>query len=347
MRVAFLTNDWAADRLDNLYVPNGTPFYRCYLPMTTIPGAVMGRPRFTTRDGFGVDDGAYGRYGFDVVVLKMLMDRQISRQIEVARSLGQRVIVDVDDYAPGLHPANVAHHYSDPAVSPGSNWQTHEANIVAADTITVSTPFLYVYYSTLHPDVRLIRNGIDPAMFLPLREQQHRPAVGWMGSLGWRSEDVETMGGWLPDFIERNKLRFHHGGHVDRFGYAYTRIGVKREFCSIQPMVPMTRLRSIMDFDIGLVPLNPIPFNEAKSCLKGLEYAASGIPFVARGLPEYARIAAEGIGEVAESDEEWLEAMNRLLSRKARVEAVERALAALPAHTIDARAPEWAAALSP
>jgi len=343
---AFLTNDWAEDRLDNLYVPNGTPFYRCFLPMTVTPGAVMGKPRFSPKEGFGVDDGRYGRFGYDTVVLKMMMDKQTIRQIEVARSIGQRVVVDVDDFAPGLHPSNVAHHYSDPKVSPGSNWQTHEQVILAATTVTVSTPFLLAHYSALHPDVRIIRNGIDLSMFQPLRAQEKTPVMGWMGSLGWRSEDVETLTPWLPTFIHRHRLRFHHGGHVDAFGWAYEKIGLPRSSCSIQPMVPMTRLRTIMEFDIGLVPLNDIPFNHAKSALKGLEYAASGIPFIAQALPEYQRIAADGIGLTATTPQEWQEAATSLLTRKARVEAAERATDALSAHTIEARAPEWAAALA-
>jgi hypothetical protein len=344
--VAFLTNDWAEDRLDNLYIPNGTPFYRCFLPMTVTPHSVMGKPRFSPREGFGVEDGRYGKFGYDTVLLKMLMDKQIVKQIELARAIGQRVVVDVDDFAPGLHHTNVAHHYSDPKVSPGSNWQTHEQVILAASTVTVSTPFLRDYYDALHPDVRMIRNGIDLGMFAPLRDQQHVPVVGWMGSLGWRSEDLETMAPWLPGFIAQHRLRFHHGGHVERFGYAYEKIGIPRGSCSVQPMVPMTRLRSLMEFDIGLVPLNDIPFNHAKSALKGLEYAASGIPFVAQGLPEYQRIAADGIGQTAQTPAEWTERVGWLLSRKNRAEAVEEALAALPAHSIEARASEWQAVLS-
>jgi hypothetical protein len=38
---------------------------------------------------------------------------------------------------------------------------------------------------------------------------------------------------------------------------------------------------------VGLVPLTRGPFNEAKSYLKGLEYAAAGIPFIATPTEEY------------------------------------------------------------
>jgi hypothetical protein len=47
-------------------------------------------------------------------------------------------------------------------------------------------------------------------------------------------------------------------------------------------------------FDVGLVPLVKNDFNEAKSCLKGMEYAACGIPCIATPTAEYRRWVKEG-----------------------------------------------------
>lgn len=346
MTVAFITKDWAVDKRDNVHVPNGAGWYRCYLPMTVVPGAKMGKPRFNLTEGFGIDTPDGGVFGFDTVVLKLLMEKQTVRQIEKAKSLGQRVIVDVDDYFPGIHSANVAAHYASPEVSPNENRDWHEQVVMLADTVTVSTPFLRDYYAPLHPDVRMIRNGVDLDMFKPLHRQVGRTAIGWVGSLGWRSEDLETMRPWLPALVEKFGLRFHHGGHYDPFGFAYEKAGVRRERCSIQPMVPVHRVRSLMDFDIGLVPLNDIPFNHAKSCLKGLEYAASGIPFVAQALPEYRLLESEGVGKTAETPAEWTEAVAALIPAQARRRAAEAAYEALSGWTIEARAGEWVDAVT-
>jgi hypothetical protein len=65
------------------------------------------------------------------------------------------------------------------------------------------------------------------------------------------------------------------------------------------PMQPMNRYHLMFQMDIGLVPLNDIPFNRAKSFIKGLEYTASGIPFVAQGTGEYELLATDGVGRVA------------------------------------------------
>ena len=47
----------------------------------------------------------------------------------------------------------------------------------------------------------------------------------------------------------------------------------------------------VAQLDTGIVPLQRSRFNEAKSNLKGLEYAALGVPFVASPTAEYERLA--------------------------------------------------------
>lgn len=345
-RTCFVTNDFTHDPLTNDIIPSGVSFYRCVMPMSVIPDAMIGRPRFSVGEGIGIDDGGDGIFGFSVVVLKLLKHKKYLKWVQKAQALGQRIVVDVDDFFQGLHPANSAYSVTDPAVNPVENREFMETITLMADTITVSTPFLRDHYAAKHPDVRLVRNSILPSMF-DQRKQADRPIIGWMGALAWRSEDLETLSGWLPKFIADNHLRFHHSGHIDGYDYAADLIGIPRKGTSVQGMVPMSRLRKLFTMDIGLVPLNPIPFNHAKSGIKGLEYSAAGIPFVASDLPEYRLLAADGIGQVAATDEEWVEAMNGLLSRRARVEAAESAReAVLARHTIASRAEEWLAAIT-
>jgi hypothetical protein len=73
-----------------------------------------------------------------------------------------------------------------------------------------------------------------------------------------------------------------------------------------------------MPIDIGIVPLHPSPFNEAKSNLKGLEYALSGIPFVASSTQEYRDLADAGAGRVAKNNKEWLKHLKQLLDPEVR-----------------------------
>jgi hypothetical protein len=94
--------------------------------------------------------------------------------------------------------------------------------------------------------------------------------------------------------------------------------------------------------DIGMVPLADIPFNQAKSAIKGLEYTASGIPFVAAGLPEYQRLADMGVGRVANNPVEWQEQLGALLNSRIRANDEARNWdLMLQDHAIDARRMEW------
>lgn len=76
-----------------------------------------------------------------------------------------------------------------------------------------------------------------------------------------------------------------------------------------------------IDFDIGLAPLIDDPFNRGKSDLKLLEYMARGIPWVASKVGPYAEsdiAQLDGIaGFLVETTEEWLDAIDALISHPA------------------------------
>jgi len=94
--------------------------------------------------------------------------------------------------------------------------------------------------------------------------------------------------------------------------------------------------------DIGLVPLNNVPFNHAKSTIKGLEYTAAGIPFISSWSPEYEFLESQGVGRVARNEEEWTKHLNELLDPKVRKEEIEKNYENVKAnHSMAARAKEW------
>ena len=99
--------------------------------------------------------------------------------------------------------------------------------------------------------------------------------------------------------------------------------------------------------DIGVVPLNlPLDFNEAKSALKGLEYAAAGIPFVASPSGEYKRLASMGIGRIASTPDEWVTHLTELLDPEVRQAEATKARELLVHHSAFRRGFDWLGALS-
>lgn len=128
--------------------------------------------------------------------------------------------------------------------------------------------------------------------------------------------------------------------------------GIEPTFVRTLPMVPLTRYPQALaasGMDIGLVPLTDIPFNRAKSFLKGMEYAAAGIIPVAQGLPEYQRLAETGVGRVAHTAEDWTAQLEILvkMGRRARTRlarADRRNL--ISAHDMSQREQAWKAAIT-
>lgn len=343
MRIAFVASDFLLD--NGVLRPGGCSYYRCMLPMNTLKGhkAVFGPPAFTAEHGFGVRTSKdIAEFGFDVVVMKMMMYRWVPSHIRIAQELGQKIIVDVDDHYDGLHEANIAHKMTDPETNKIANRDHLRSVIQAADLLTVSTPFLEEYYRPLVNEVVTVRNGINPQQF-PKRDVKNRkPVIGWAGAMGWRSNDAETAVPWLGEFLDEHDLMFHHAGHMDDMPAFAEAAQVDPDRMILKPMRPLHRYHEMLDFDIGVVLLSEIDFNRAKSTIKGLEYAASNIPFVAQGLPEYALLAHEGVGRVANSADEWKGHLLELLDYKTRKReaAVQRNLV-FKDHSIAARAAEW------
>lgn len=343
MRVAAISTDFSR-MIDGSIVPGGCTYYRCYLPMKAAGvDGFLGDMAWDSGFGFGIKRGATATYGFDTVLLKLVMDRWTPRQIELAKSLGQRVIVDVDDFYDALPESNAAWEITHPDRNKVRNRDHYREVIRRADLVVTSTPALLEHHSKDHANVLMVRNGVDCGMF-HVKPQAFRPVIGWVGSLAFRGNDVEILSEWLPDFLEEHDLMFHHSGgdpySTVQFGDV---VGIPNERMTYSAAVPMHAYPDLLTkFDIGLVPLNDIPFNHAKSNIKGLEYASAGIPFVATGLPEYRLLADDGVGRVADTPEDWVRHLTELLSVKVRKkEAAQQRMAVAERHSIYARAPEW------
>lgn len=99
---------------------------------------------------------------------------------------------------------------------------------------------------------------------------------------------------------------------------------------------------AILQFDVGIVPLAEHPFNEAKSWLKGLEFAALGVPFVASSTGPYRELMREGVGTVALDPADWYGALSLLatdpvLREETALQGQERAAR----WTIEANTHRW------
>jgi glycosyltransferase involved in cell wall biosynthesis len=287
----------------------------------------MGFPGISSEHGLGllVSEGK-AIHGFDIVVLKLIMHKKVADFMEKAKSLGQKIIVDIDDHFHGLSESNRAYQATDPEKNPEQNREHYFSIIENSDAIITSTPFLHEFHSKRHGDVRMVRNGIDAERWSHRKDRGSRqPTVGWVGATPWRSNDLESISPFLGKILTDNKMKFHHSGHTKNAPLAHEQLDLNPRICSVEGMRPILEYPKMFEkIDIGIVPLSDVPFNYAKSYIKGLEYAAAGVPFIASATPEYVFLANHGVGRVARNGDEWGMHISELSSPKNRKTDIER-----------------------
>ena len=348
--VSFLTYDFTLG--SKPVEPNGCAWYRCYLPMKELEQAGwdtgIGFPGWNEEHGFGLlvpDNKAI--HGWDVIVLKLIMLESVASKIHEAKKMGQKIAVDIDDWFEGLSESNLAHKMTDPEMNPRNNRNHYMYIIENADAIITSTPFLYDFYKNEkgYEHVYMVRNGIDIPRWQQRKDHSRwLPQFGWVGATPWRSNDLEQLSPWFGTFLEKNHLSFHHSGAIKNAKEAKDQLGIPKSVkTSKQPMEKISNYPSMFrKIDVGLVPLNDVGFNHAKSSIKGLEYAAAGVPFIASWSPEYELLEQQGVGRVARNEKEWIGHAEELLDPRVRKEDVERNLEGIKKYqSMEVRRSEW------
>jgi hypothetical protein len=349
--IGFLSYDWSYGL--SPIQPNGCLYYRGYLPNLELQkygwDSFVGTPAFNDEHGFGMMlPGEGALHGFDIVSFKLLMLSDLIQQIPMAqKKTGIKVVVDVDDWFDELEETNIAHRLTDPTLNPHNNRENYKKIIELADAIIVSTPILYDHYSKLRDNVFLVRNSIDintPGRWKGKGDNAgNRPTIGWVGSTPWRSRDLEIFQPFLNDYLKKKNLNFYHAGDIHGAPQVEQLAGIDPNRITKDNMKPIFAYPELFKkLNIGVVPLNPIPFNEAKSFIKGLEYVAGGIPFIASALPEYKYLEEQGIGRTAATEEEWIFHFDELISLENRRRDRDRNRENVKKlHALDVRGKEW------
>jgi hypothetical protein len=355
MRIAFVSADWGTGPDGFTKTPGGAGWVRIHQPAMALANwgghqVVIGAGIASDRKGRLVPlnhEGLPLMLDADLVVIQRWMHRDAADAIRAAREYGQVVVQDVDDWFWGLDRANQAHRNTDPRVSPDNNREHYRRAVLASDVVTVSTEFLAKRIrERLGVPTLLIRNAIDVAMFptQPRSEATSGLTVGWVGALAWRSGDLETLRGVLPRFLrDTGSVFVHHGVSQSDRDTAADRLGLTPDLVGpSRPLVPpLDYPDNLAGFDIGIVPLADVPFNHAKSWIKGLEYAASGIPFVAQAVPEYRAFRA---GITAATPDDWEKALHQLTRPEMRRAAAAQGILAAQEQDIRRRWTDWDAA---
>ena len=221
MKIGFISADWSdiPDPETGNPTLGGAGWYRCgmpakYLQMNGIETVVVELISTTTSGEIWLHDWNKECHDdCDILVFQRWMADAAPEVIKKARSAGQVIVSDLDDWYWGLDPRNGAFAASDPKANPDSNRNHYWQTLAASDYITCSTPYLAERLTKIRPEKFVIRNAIDLQRWEFKERVTDEPRVGWVGSTTHRSGDLETLKGVIGPFVERNGLKFVHAGH--------------------------------------------------------------------------------------------------------------------------------------
>lgn len=254
----------------------------------------------------------------DLIIFQRPLDNAFTSAIEQAKRQGIATLVEFDDDFDMINTNNSAHAPIYGQAHSGPHWLSAAAK--AADHISISTPTLEKYGHKGRMTV--LRNCVPESVFslAPAYEVESEiTRIGWTGTVQTHPNDLQVTRGTIGSLAKDNELAVSivgDGLHV-------------QQHLGLDPETPFTAsgwidldkyYEAIRDsIDIGIVPLEMSNFNHAKSALKGLEYAALGIPFVASGTREYERLALYGVGKVALTPKDWKKHIQKWIDQPARM----------------------------
>lgn len=299
----------------------------------------------------------------DIYVLQQWREDVMQTFIEKWHNEGKKIVSDSDDWYLGIPPYNPAfeksarYDYRYRAFDDGRiertrisrpfSVQTMMKVFSRSDALTVSTPFLAEKYSRYNQNVHVLRNYLDWEMWenvTPVYEQDRELRIGYMGKADYHLKDLQVIAGVVNLMLERYPtIKFVAAGDEE----IHNVLKIPEDKRITLPPIhfrEMNLAEITATFDIGIVPLEMNNFNEAKSHLKGMEYAACGIPVIASPTESYRYWMDEDIGFLVNKNKQkgWVAALETLINdaelRKTMGKAARKKA---HEHRIQAHIQEW------
>lgn len=245
---------------------------------------------------------------------------EVERMWRLAQRAGFRLTYDLDDNLLDMAGHGEAEAYR-------SSIEAVSRSLQVADQVWCSTPTLAARCGVLTRRVpHVLPNALDPDLWGSAPAVPTSSAVGRLRLLymGTRTHDDDLA--LLVDAISMSGLG-------ERGELTLTTVGVRARESALEPWQGEIQLpahigasypafvhwfRTLRGYDAGVAPLMSGRFNDCKSPIKVLDYAAIGLGTIASDMPAYADVAADGrCVLVHNSAEAWAEALTELVTNRA------------------------------
>jgi len=223
-----------------------------------------------------------------------------------------------------MPPERAAHYYE-------GSWR-YLQTLLACDAVVAATGYLAEQARARGKRAFVHRNGLSQWMIEEAerlaREQPPRAAddeviIGYGSGTPTHRQDLAEVAGPLAELMSRHaKVQLHLAGalHIDEAAALPEALAPFGERIRFLPQVPWRDWLAVQrTFDVNLAPLEcGNPFCDAKSEIKYTEAAVVGVPTVASRTGAFELAIRDGKnGFLADSADEWLEKLERLVSDRA------------------------------
>lgn len=189
--------------------------------------------------------------------------------------------------------------------------------ISLSDEIWCGSEASLTYMQQKHKNAVFVPTTIDMSRFGLPRSEEAVPVIGWTGDISGHKENLrffadilQTIHADLPPFTLRLIGVTHFEKEIREW---FSFLGEKLELVGWTE--PKAIPAEISKFSIGVMPLEPTPFNAGKSALKLIEYLAAGVPVVASNVGENKNVVLEPKHGFTPSDAAgWKTALRTLLT---------------------------------
>lgn len=243
------------------------------------------------------------RYDPDVVLLqRQIGDERLEAMRRMQAFSRALKVYELDDYLPNL-PMKSAYR----AHMPKDILRSLRRGISYADRFVVSTEAMAEAFQDFHPDIRIVKNRLDPSQWSGLTSQRRsssKPRVGWAGGVG-HAGDLEM----LADVVKALT------NEVEWVFFGMCPDGLRPFIHEFHPGVPIEQYPAALaglNLDLALAPVEQNLFNECKSNLRLLEYGACGYPVICSDV----RCYQDGlpVTRVKNRFKDWLDAIRMFLA---------------------------------
>lgn len=193
--------------------------------------------------------------------------------------------------------------------------------IKKSNVVIVGNHFLLEYAKKLNTNTYLVPTPIDAELFNPMKVRRmkrvnNRVVIGWCGSgeqhlqnLKLLIKPLEKIGSKYDDVVFR--LIGAMGSRKIRELFSKLR---NIEIQIIDWIPPLQIPQEIVQFDIGVMPLDDEEWSKGKCALKALEYMSMGVATIASPIGENKHIIEHGFnGFLASTIDEWVTNLSRLI----------------------------------